>query len=144
VLAVGGVAVVIGKATLGAGARRGSAGGAGQFERDDSGRNGNDAVAKNHEHGSEQAAEDGMRRDVTVAHSGNRDDGPIHRDGDARETISLALDLVHEGADDNHDGDDCKEKNDDLADAGGHGNAQGRRSERNTANEWVMPKKTLR
>src|SRR4029077_19306016 len=79
-------------------------GGACQFEREDARWHGDYSIAQHHEDGGDKAAEDRVWRDITVAHSGNSDDGPVHCRRNARETVLLALDLIHHRANQDHSG----------------------------------------
>ena len=66
-----------------------------EFNRDDAGGNSNDAVAKNHHYRCEHLTERRARREITVANSRQRNDGPIDTDRDARETVLFAFYDVH-------------------------------------------------
>jgi len=104
VFAVASVSVVESESAARAQARGWPAGGACQFEREDARWHGDYSVAQHHEDGGDKAAEDRVWRDITVAHSGNRDDGPVHCRRNARETVLLALDLIHHRANQDHHG----------------------------------------
>ena len=62
--------------------------------RDDAGRDGDDSVAGDHEHGGKRAAGRGVRGDVPVAHGGQRDDRPVDGGRDAGEAVFGPLDQV--------------------------------------------------
>lgn len=124
VFAIACVFVVVAKATAFANAGGELSSAAGQFVRDDAGRDGDDAVTNHHEDAGDNAARDGVRRDVTVADSRDGDHGPIHGGGNAGEAVFRAFDLIHERADEDDNGKDSENKHGDLAETGEHGGTQ--------------------
>jgi hypothetical protein len=104
VFAVGGVPVMESESAVGTQAGGCPGGSAGQFERENARWHGDYSIAQHHEDGGDEAAKDRVWRDITVAHSGNRDDGPVHCRRNARKTVLLALDLIHHRANQDHHG----------------------------------------
>ena len=101
------------------------AGSAGQFEGENAGGHGDDSIAQHHEDGSDEAAEDGVRRDIAVTDGGYGDDGPVHGRGNACETVLLALDLIHHCANQDDDGQYREEEYRDFGKAGAESYFQG-------------------
>lgn len=124
--AVGGVFVVEGKGTAGAEAWGAVAGGSGQFEGEDAGGYGDDSVTQYHKDGSDEAAEDGVGRDIAVTDGSDGNDGPVHGGGDARETVLRALDLIHHRAHEGDNGQYREEEHGDFGKAGAESELQGR------------------
>jgi len=126
VLAVMGVFVVIPQATVLAGAahqlRHATRKLKGHYTR----RNCDDAVAENHQYASENTPHNGVWRNVPVANRGHRDDGPVHTHWDAGETVLLSFDLIHQGADNDHNGQHDKQKHNNFPGTGDDGGAQSR------------------
>ncbi len=116
-----GVAIVAPGAALGTGLSGDLlAAHASELDRNDAGRNGDDAIAHDHDGRSQDLTESSVGRDVAVADGGHGNDGPVDGDRDAGEAVGLALDEVHHRANDDDNGQDRTQKDDDLAGAGAH------------------------
>ena len=85
-----------------------------QLERDDAGGDSDDSIPKNHEDAGKKASRDGVRRDVSVADRRDGNDGPIHAGGDAGEAVLLPFDLIHQGANNDHDRENNKQEHNDF------------------------------
>ena len=90
----------------------------GELYREDSGRDGDDAVARDHHYRRQGLAQAGSGGDVSVPDGSQGDDGPVDAFGDAGETVFLSLDNVHQRAEDYHQGQQDQEENGDLPETG--------------------------
>lgn len=97
-----------------------------QFERDNTGGNGDDSISKNHQHAGETPSQHRVGRDVPIANGGDRDHGPVHGRGNASEPIAVTFDFIHEGPDNDHGREDDKQKHGDFPGAGNDCDAKSR------------------
>ena len=95
----------------------GLAHGAGQFGGVDAGGHGDDAVADQDQHRGDEAAEHGLRHDVTEADRGHGHHRPVHAGRDIGEAVFGALDHVHQRTGDDGDGDHREQEHQHLAPA---------------------------
>src|SRR6056297_232044 len=77
-----------------------------------------DAVTRDHDQRRDDLAQRGDRRDVPVAHGGQRHYGPVHALRNAVETGFLAFHEVHHGGEDHHQGQHHVDEHQGLAPAG--------------------------
>lgn len=93
-------------------------GGLAQFHGEDAGGHGDNAVAQDHDHAGENAAQHGVRGNVAVTNGRERDDRPVDAARDAVEPILLAFDQIHDCAYNEDDREDGEDEDRDLAPAG--------------------------
>ena len=92
---------------------------------DDTGGDGDDGVANEHDDGGEELAEAGERGDVAIADGGEGNDGPVDTVGDGVEArIDGAFDQVHEGADDGYEDEHEGEEDENFRHAAAQGGSE--------------------
>ena len=89
----------------------------GHFDGDQSRRNGNDAITKDHDKTGNELAKDGGGRDISISHCGEGDNAPIDTSWNTGEAILPSFYEIHDRPHDNGDQENRKQEYSDLSPA---------------------------
>ena len=84
------------------------------FNRQDAGGDRNDGIAREHGNGSQHFSHNCRRGDITISHRGDGDDGPVDALRNGGKSVLFPFHQVHDGSQDQHQGQYGSEEYDNL------------------------------